>query len=83
MIELYKMNNLLDFQVQLCIYIQAKMMKTLVNHYMVDQRLNLKVEIRVNILDLLKKFISADFSEIQKVGTYTRRFDITNIMVRL
>jgi hypothetical protein len=51
---------------------KRKIIKTLVNRILIDEHRNLKVEIRVNVLDLLKQAASIDFSEIQKGGTYTR-----------
>jgi site-specific DNA recombinase len=51
---------------------KRKIIKTLVNRITIDKQRNLKIEIRVDILDLLKNAASPDFSEIQKAGTYIR-----------
>jgi hypothetical protein len=51
---------------------KRNIIKTLVNRVVIDEHRNLKIEIRVNILDLLKAAASPNISEIQKAGTYTR-----------
>jgi site-specific DNA recombinase len=52
---------------------KRNIIKTLVNRVVIDEHRNLQVEIRVNILDLLKQVASPEISEIQKAGTYTRK----------
>jgi len=51
---------------------KRKIIKMLVNRIVIDEHRNLRVEIRVDLLDILKQDAFDDFSEIQKVGTYTR-----------
>ncbi|MFZ2097002.1 MAG: recombinase family protein [Anaerolineales bacterium] len=53
--------------------LKRKIIKTLVNRVVIDEHRNLKVEIRVNVLDLLKQAASPNFSEIQKAGTYNHK----------
>jgi site-specific DNA recombinase len=50
---------------------KRNIIKTLVNRVVIDERRNLQVEIRVNILDLLKRASTPEFSEVQTAGTYT------------
>lgn len=51
---------------------KRNIIKTLVNRVVIDKRKNLSVEIRFDVLDLLKRAASPEFSEVQMVGTYTR-----------
>ena len=46
--------------------------KALVNRVKIDKRKELRVEIRLNILEILRQAARADFSEVQQAGTYTR-----------
>jgi site-specific DNA recombinase len=45
--------------------------KALVNRVRIDKRKELRVEIRLNILEVLHQAAKADFIEVQKAGTYT------------
>ena len=65
------MNNLWIHRSNYALMNKRKTIKTLVNFYVIDERCNLKVDIRVNILDLLQRTASADFNEIQTAETYT------------
>jgi len=46
--------------------------KSLVNRVTIDERRELIVEIRLNLLEMLKQAASVYFSAIQQAGTYTR-----------
>jgi len=45
--------------------------KALVNRVTIAERRELRVEIKMNILEMLEQAASLEFSEVQMVGTYT------------
>lgn len=60
--------------------------KALVNRVTIDKRRELRVEIRLDVLEILRQTAKADFSEVQQVGICTRIYDsvrglIFNILI--
>ena len=49
--------------------------KSLVNRVTIDERRELIVEIRLNLLEMLKQAASVDITSVQQVGTYTRIYN--------
>lgn len=57
--------------------------KVLVNRVTIDKHRELNVEIKLNLLEILKRATGIEFSSIQHAGTYTGMLDMTNILVVL
>jgi DNA invertase Pin-like site-specific DNA recombinase len=51
---------------------KRNIIKTLVNRIVIDEHRDLMIEIRVNVLDILKNAEPININSIQRVGTYTR-----------
>jgi hypothetical protein len=62
---------------------KRKIIKTLVSRIVIDEHKNINVEIKVDVLEVLKREATGSFSAIQQAGTYARASDITNIFVTL
>ena len=52
---------------------KRKIIKTLVNRVVIDERKNLNVEIKVDVLEMLKQEATGNISAIQKAETYNRK----------